>query len=116
MISSGALFGKIAFYQLSIVADGQGGTSGVYSLVYSCRAAVTPLTGRRALEDGQIEGIRPMQFTIRWRPSAFPAANLILLYKGIPHSVYSIVDTNNKRQELVILARAKDSQFDFPIG
>ena len=116
MITSGDLFGIIQFYKQVITTDFAGATNGSYSLYLYTRANIGPLIGRRALEDGQRQDVDTVQFTMRWRQDLQITSDLIIVYQNLPYAIYSIVDTNNKRKQFVILARAKEGLTSMPLS
>lgn len=115
MITSGNLFQKIQFYSLVTVPDFAGGTKGSYTLALATRAQVVPMNGRRLLENGQREEIRTLQFNIRWRKDMPITSGLLLVYRGLPYTIFSIVDVADARQEFAILARAKEGITSIPL-
>jgi SPP1 family predicted phage head-tail adaptor len=105
MINSGSLFGNIQFFVGTPFTDNSGQTIITYKLIANTRANVNSTNGKFYLQNGQREGIDPINFTIRYRTDFPINTSLILVYQGYPYQIYSITDVQNKRKEFQILAR-----------
>lgn len=92
-----------------MISDFAGGTHATYTPVLTTRAQLVPLTGRRSLENGQREEIRTLQFNIRWRKDILIQSSFLIIYRGLPFTIYSIIDTDDRRLEYTILAVAKEN-------
>lgn len=107
-LTSGKLFQRVQFLAPVMTPDFAGGTHATYTPVLSTRAQVVPMTGRRTLENGQREQIKTLQFNIRWRKDINIISSMLMIYRGLPFTIYSIVDTDDRRLEFSILAVAKE--------
>jgi len=114
-LTAGKLFQKIQFYKQILTKDFAGGTHGTYTLLLNTRAQVVPMTGRRSLENGQREEIRTLQFNIRWRKDVQIVSGLLIVYRGLPFTIYSIIDTDDMRKEYAIIAVAKEGVNSVPL-
>lgn len=82
--------------------DGGGGYTEIPGELATVWASVEPLEGREQLIAMQTGIQRPHRFTMRYRSDLSPTAGLT--YAGRRFDVKSVVDTEERHVELVILA------------
>ena len=98
---------RIAIEATADVPDGAGGYTRSWQPVCTCWAAAEAMP---APEAGADETLRPdgvIRFVIRWHEGVDTAMRIV--HAGRPLDIESVVDPDQRRRHLVILARETDA-------
>jgi SPP1 family predicted phage head-tail adaptor len=101
-MSIGQMKRRVTVQAITRTADSYGGQTETATSVATLWAYVEPLQGDEQLRAMQTGIQRPHRFTVRYRDDISAAEELI--YNGRTFDVKSVVDTDERHRELVILA------------
>ena len=101
-LPAGRLRYKIEIVRLVESDDGRGGSATEWQVVASPWAEVIGLTGREAVLEKVLQGIRVYRITLRHRRDIQPRDQI--RYGDEDLNIRSAVDPSGRREELVILA------------
>ena len=93
---------EVTIQSVTLTPDGGGGYTETLVDVATVPAHIEPLIGREQLLGMQTGMERPHRFTIRHREGVTGATRL--LYDGRTFDIKSVVDTEERHRELILLA------------
>lgn len=100
---------RIAFDQRALTSDGYGNASGDWAEEFVRWARVRPRLGGETVLAARLAGTQPVTITILWSPPAAqitPAWRARNVNTGVVYNIRSVVNPDEKKKELDILAEA----------
>lgn len=104
MIHSGKNRERINITVTVSVRDPGGGMKpGAKTSYWETWAAVTTIKNTRNAEAYQTDLEEPKEFKIRYRPDKKVTKNMLVEYNGEDYTIQSLVDTNERKREQIII-------------
>jgi len=104
---------RVKIQKLTPTANLSGGFTTVNEDVQETWAGVKPMTGKRAIDLGQLLGGQPYEVTMRYRedltgPNTEIAKNYVLEVDGKKLKIHSVVNQDLKKRYLMVIAYASN--------
>ncbi|MFC6998069.1 head-tail adaptor protein [Rufibacter roseus] len=93
---------RIGIYRDTVTVAGNGNTEGVRELVIEMWAKVTPLTGSRALNAGQILNGKPFEVEVRNPAPLEITEKMLVVWNGMTITIHSVVEKDARGEVLLI--------------
>jgi SPP1 family predicted phage head-tail adaptor len=106
---AGELREKITFAERAAVSDGGGGVEGDFSDQFTVAARIRPLKGGEEVLASRLQGTQPVIITVRYSldtSQIAPDWRATDARKGTVYAIKSIMNTDERRRYLDILATA----------
>lgn len=105
MIRAGELTERVTFTVQTVgEVDLKGDITGTEEDKGPYWAKVTPMTGLRGMQAGQILNGKPYEVTLRYQMDFTPTEDMLLTWENRKLTVKSVVDVDNRQKELLITA------------
>ena len=100
---AGALDQRVTVERFTSTVDDWGTPIESWAPLFTCWAAVEPLVGREYIAAQAAQSELTTRITMRYRPGV--THDLMVTHEGRQYEIESVIDTNSKGQELVLMCR-----------
>lgn len=103
-MKAGQLDQRVTVERNTTTTDGWGGVTTTWAPLFTCWAAVEPLTGREFLSAQAAQSEVTARIRMRYRPGV--TAQDRVIHEGTTYGIESLIDVRSQGRELVLMCKA----------